>query len=85
MDTKKKFVLFVVFIVISIFIAIFSGYFNLNQTSVEKFVLINHTLSAFIYTLLFIVLASFSFSVSVMTSLGALFFSIPETIIYAMI
>jgi len=85
MNTKKKFDLFIAFIFISIFIAILSEYFNLSQTSIENFVLINHTLSAFIYTFLFIALATFSFSVSVMTSLGAVFFSIPEIIIYAMI
>lgn len=66
-------------------VAVYSGYFGFNQSSIASFVSINHNLAALTYTVLFILLATFSFSVSVMTSVGTIFFSEPETIIYAMI
>jgi hypothetical protein len=75
MNSKKKFVLFIYFIIISFLVAVFSGYFGLNQSSIESFVFLNHTLTAVIYTALFIILTSFAFSISVMTSAGVLFFS----------
>jgi uncharacterized membrane protein YdjX (TVP38/TMEM64 family) len=85
MNSKNKFIWFIFFIIISIFVAVFSGYFGLNPGSIKIFVSLNHTLAAFLYTLLFTVLASFSFSVSVMTSLGTLLFSWYEVVIYSMI
>jgi len=85
MNSKKKFVLFIAFLVVSLFFAIFSAYFGLNPSSIETFVSVNHVLSAFVYNLLFIGLTSFSFSVSVMTSFGTLLFPWYEVVIYAMI
>jgi len=85
MNTKRKFILFVLFVLCSIIVAIFSGYFGLNPSSIQYFANSNHTLISFIYTALFIVLSSFSFSVSVMTSLGVLLFSAYEIIIYSII
>jgi len=85
MNSKKRFVLFIAFIVVSILVSIFSGYFSLNIPSIQSFVSTNHVLVAFLFTFLFIVLTSFAFSVTVMTSIGVLFFSVPEAITYAMI
>ncbi len=85
MSPKKRFALLILFIIISIAIAIFSGYFGFNPVSIEKFVSVNHIPAVLLYNLLFIVLASFSFSVSVMTSLGTLLFSWYEVVLYAMI
>ena len=87
MNKNKKFALFIEFIVISIFIAIYSSYLDTSHisNSVDKFVTENHLLSIFLYTTLFSILAIFSFSVSVMTSIGAVFFSIYEITIYASI
>ncbi len=85
MNSGKKFALFIAFLVVSLFIAVFSAYFGFNPGSIEKFVLVNHVLSASAYNLLFIGLASLSFSVSVMTSLGTLLFPWYEVVIYAMI
>jgi len=85
MNSKKKFALLIAFLVVSLFIAIFSGYFGFNPSSIETFVSVNHMLSALVYNLLFIILASFSFSVSVITSLGTLLFSWYEVVIYSMI
>jgi len=76
--------LFVLFAFTCLVIAIFSGYFGIN-TYIQDFISINHYLAAIIYTFIFIVLTSFSFSVSVMTSVGTLFFSAWEIIFYSMI
>ena len=85
MNSKKKFALFIAFLVVCVFIAIFSAYFGLNPSYIESFITINHVLAAIIYNDLFILLASFSFSVSVMTSLGALLFPWYEVVAYATI
>ena len=85
MNSKKKFFLFVFFIVISISVAIFSGYIGISISNLESFVYKNHIYAIFIYNLLFITLTTFSFSVSAMTGLGALFFSWPELFVYSMI
>jgi uncharacterized membrane protein YdjX (TVP38/TMEM64 family) len=85
MASKKRATLFAGFVLISIIVAIFSGYFGLSLGSVNKFVSTNFLVSAIIYNLLFIVLASFSFSISVMTSLGVLVFSVYWVIIFSMI
>jgi len=84
MRSKEKFVLLMLFLIISLFVAIFSGYFGLNQTSIESFISINNSAAAFIYIFLFIGLTSLSFSVSAMTGFGVLFFSGFEIILYAM-
>ena len=85
MKRQNKIILFFIFLVISLFVSIFSGYFGLNQSAIESFVTLNHTLGASIYLSLFIILATFSFSVSIMTSVGAIFFTIQEMILYAML
>lgn len=64
---------------------IFSGYFGININSFEYIFSINPFFSAFLYILLFVLLTSFSFSVSVMTSLGTALFSWYLVVIYAMI
>ncbi|GEM_PF-5859097 len=83
--SKKKFLLFLVFVVVSVAVGVLSGYFGLNSSSIDLFVSLNPFLAGFLYSLAFIVLASFSFSVSVMTGLGALIFSLPGLVVYAMI
>lgn len=85
MNSKKRFFLFLCFIIICLIISILSGYFGLNQNSIERFVNLNHNFASLIYTVLFIILASFAFSVSVMTTIGAMFFTSYEVIIFAMI
>ncbi len=85
MNSKRKFTLFVSFLVISLIIAIFSTYSGSTLSSLEKFFSGNHLLSTLLYSLLFVVLAVFSFSVAVMTSLGVFLFSGYEVVIYAMI
>lgn len=85
MNSKKKFILLIIFVVISFLVAILSGYFGLNINSITSFFAVNHWLAAVLYTLLFFGLAVFSFSVSVMTSLGTLLFSWQEVVIYTMI
>jgi uncharacterized membrane protein YdjX (TVP38/TMEM64 family) len=85
MNSRKKFILFAIFIFISIFISLFSGYLGLNQSSISSFISANNSAVALIYTLLFIGLTTFSFSVSVMTTLGALFFPGLNAVIYSMI
>ena len=85
MNNKKKFLLFVLFILVSLVVAVLSSYLGLDQETIQGFVALNKTFASLIYTVLFIVLASFSFSVSVMTSVGTLFFSGPEAVAYAII
>ncbi len=85
MNTKTKFAIFLIFVSFSLFVALFSGYFGLNPSSISIFVSFNPTLASFLYVFLFIVLTTFSFSVSVMTSLGTVFFSITEVFIFSMI
>ena len=85
MNSKKRFSLFVIFAVICLLVAVFSWYFGLDLNSIESFVSTNFILSVIVYNLLFITLTSFSFSVSVMTSLGVLLFSIYLVIIFSMI
>lgn len=85
MNNKKKFSLFVAFIVLSLIIAVVSGYFCFNLSSLEKLVSANYILSLAIYLLLYLVLIPFSFSVTAMMLAGMVFFPIPILIIFAMI
>lgn len=85
MNSKKKFFLFVVFLILSVIMASFSGYSGLNFFGVINFFSTNHIFSVFAYNLFFIISASFSFSVSILTSSGAFLFSWYEVLIYAMI
>ena len=85
MNTKKKFTLFVVFLSISLFMALFSGYFGFNLSSLEKVVSANYLFSILLYGVLFIILISFSFSVTAMIFAGILFFPTLIVIICAMI
>lgn len=85
MKSKTKFILLAVFLIFSFFVAIFSSYYGLNLKSAEYFISGNHNLAAFFYSVLFIALSSFSFSVSAMTSFGTLLFSEHEVIFYSMI
>ncbi len=85
MNSKNKFNLFMIFVIISIIIAVVSAYFGLNLPYLKNFISLNHNLAALIYTILFIILAALSFSISVVTSLGVLAFSTKELMVYAMI
>jgi uncharacterized membrane protein YdjX (TVP38/TMEM64 family) len=85
MNSRKKFWLFVIFLIISIIIASLSGVYGLNERFVDYLFSFNENLAGLIYTSLFIILTSFSFSVSVMTSLGVLFFPFYKILFYAMI
>lgn len=85
MNNKKKFILFVAFIIISLIIAILSGYFGFNLPSLEKLVAANYILSLAIYLLLYIILIPLSFSVTAMILAGMVFFPIPILIICAMV
>ncbi len=85
MNSKKKFSLFLVFLLISLFMALFSGYFGFNLSSLEKVVSSNYLLAILVYVLLFILLISFSFSVTAMVFAGILFFPLGIVIICAMI
>ncbi len=85
MNSKSKFYLFLSFILISIIIAIVSGYLGTTSSAIETFISTNHPLAAFIYNVLFIALTSFSFSISIMIGAGILFFSKFEIVVYAMI
>ena len=85
MNKKERFAIFSIFLVICLIVAVFSGYFGTKFSSLETFASVNHYLAATIYSLLFILLSTFSFSVSVMTSFGTIFFSGYEVVIYSMI
>jgi uncharacterized membrane protein YdjX (TVP38/TMEM64 family) len=85
MNRKKKFTLFVAFLLFCLFIAILSGYFGFNLPSLEKVVASHYLISLLIYTLLFIFLTTISFSASAVILAGVLFFSIPIVSICAMI
>lgn len=84
MNSKKKFILFVGFILLSIIIAILSGYFGFNLSSLEKLVAANYIISVIIYLLLFIFLIAFSFSATALLFAGIVFFSVPILIVCAM-
>jgi uncharacterized membrane protein YdjX (TVP38/TMEM64 family) len=84
MNNKKKFALFVGFLLLSLIIAIVSGYFGFNLKSLEKIVAANYLISVIIYLVLFVVLISFSFSTTAMLFAGFVFFSIPILLICAM-
>jgi uncharacterized membrane protein YdjX (TVP38/TMEM64 family) len=85
MNTKKKFILFVAFILISLIIAVLSGYFSFNLSSLERVVATNYTVAVIIYLLLYIILIPFSFSVTAMILAGMVFFPVPVLIICAMV
>jgi uncharacterized membrane protein YdjX (TVP38/TMEM64 family) len=85
MKTKNKFLIFITFLIVSIIVAIVSGYFGLNPSSLENFIYSNYILSAVIYLISFVILTSFSFSVSIMTTFGAYFFSIYLAIILSIV
>jgi uncharacterized membrane protein YdjX (TVP38/TMEM64 family) len=85
MNNKKKFAWFVAFLLLSLVIAIVSGYVGFSLPSLEKLVASNYILSLAIYTLLYIVLIPFSFSVTAMMLAGMVFFPIPILIITAII
>jgi uncharacterized membrane protein YdjX (TVP38/TMEM64 family) len=84
-NSKKKFYIFLVFVLVSIIVFISSGFLGFNENTIQSFLSMSHTVSALTFTLLFIALTTFSFSVSAMTSLGALLFPWQEVIIYSMI
>jgi uncharacterized membrane protein YdjX (TVP38/TMEM64 family) len=85
MNSKKKFYLFIAFLGLSLLISVISGYFGVNISSIENFVTINPGLSSFLFILIFMILASFSFSITVLIGLGAILFSWYELVVYAMI
>jgi uncharacterized membrane protein YdjX (TVP38/TMEM64 family) len=85
MKSKRKFILLLGFILLSIIIAIVSGYFGFNLPSLEKVVAANYILSFIIFTLLFVFLICFSFSATAILFAGILFFPIPILIISSMI
>jgi uncharacterized membrane protein YdjX (TVP38/TMEM64 family) len=85
MNSKRRFYLFAGFLIMSFFVFVVFGYFGFNVDNLEIFFLVNAWVAALLYTLLFIVLTAFSFSVSIMTSSGILFFSWPEVVVYSMI
>ncbi len=85
MKNKTKFLIFLLFIALSIILAFFSGSLGLDKDTIKEFILVNPSFASLIYTLLFVTLTIFSFSVSVMTLIGAFFFSGPQTITYALI
>lgn len=82
---KNKFWLFSGFVLLSLIVYFFSGYLGLNLTSIETLISTNFLISIVLYTLLFIALTSFSFSVSVMTSSGVLLFASYIVILCSMI
>jgi hypothetical protein len=59
MNNKRKFALFVGFLVISLIVAILSGIFGFNLSSLEKLVSANYAISVIVYLLLFVVLIAF--------------------------
>lgn len=83
MDRKRKFALFVIFIIISLIVAVLSQYYSFNSY-LESFVSLNHSLATLIYTIIFIILAIFFFSITVIISVGSLFFSTSEMLVYSM-
>lgn len=85
MNYKKRFSLLVVFIAVSLIVSIVSSYFGFNLSSIEAFVSMNRNIAGFLYTLIFIGLATFSFSISAMTSWGTVFFEGYEVVIYSVI
>ncbi len=85
MKTKSRFGFLITFIIISVIVAVSSGYFTSLQSYLESFVSANPSIAALIYNLIFIASTTFSFSVTVMTSIGVLFFSIPAVITYSII
>ena len=85
MDSKRKFTIFLVILIFSFVFALVSGYFGFNESALVSFVSTNHNLAAAIYSILFIILGSLSFSMSVMIGAGTLFFSSLEVITYATI
>jgi uncharacterized membrane protein YdjX (TVP38/TMEM64 family) len=84
MNNKKKFILLVGFILLSIIIAIVSGYLGFNLPSLEKLVAANYIISVIIFLLLFVVLIAFSFSATALLFAGIVFFPIYILIICAM-
>jgi uncharacterized membrane protein YdjX (TVP38/TMEM64 family) len=85
MNNRRKFAFFVGFLVISLIVAIFSGIFGFNLSSLEKLVSANYAISVIVYLLLFVVLIAFSFSTTAMLFAGFVFFSIPILLLCAMI
>ena len=83
MNKKNRFYLFIIFVFISLVVYFFSGYFGITETSFWSFVSYNHNLFALVYTLIFIILSTFSFSVTVLIGVGVLFFSKFELFWYA--
>ena len=84
MNNKKKFILFISFILLSIIIAIVSGYLGFNLPALEKLVAANYVISVIIYLLLFMVLVAFSFSATALLFAGIVFFPIPILVVCAM-
>lgn len=85
MRSKTKFLLLLTFLAFSLVIAFLSSYLGLDQNSLEKFISLNYLLASFVYTISFTVLTSFSFSSTVLTTIGTLLFSKYEIIPYALI
>jgi len=82
---KIKFVIFVAFIGISLLILFFPEAFGLNKETIVNFVSEQAAWKVISYILIFIILTSFSFSVTIMTLAAVLFFPINHSILYSMI
>jgi uncharacterized membrane protein YdjX (TVP38/TMEM64 family) len=85
MKSKKRFVFFILFVIMSVFVAVFSSYLSSVQSYIESFVILNSALASFIYNIIFISSTTFSFPLTIMMSIGVLFFSIPLVILYSTI
>lgn len=85
MNNKDKYYLFVLLVIFSGLVAVFSGYYSPKIPLLEPIFTISPSLTALIYVLVFIALTTFSFSVTAMTASGILFFTGPEVVFYSLI
>lgn len=84
MNSKRKFFYLTIFISLSLFFAFFSSYFGLSQDYLTNLISKYSEYSAIIFVSLFSILATFSFSISIINTIGALFFNPYQAIVYTM-
>jgi len=85
MKSRWKVLILFFFLVVSLSMAILSGYFGLNLSGLETLISLNKVLAGIIYALVFVTLIAFSFSISVLEVFGLFLFPAYVVVLCAVI
>lgn len=85
-DAKKiKFILFIIFAVLSLVVVFFAGYLKWDIDVIKNLISMYYLLSILIYIILVAIAAATTLPISVIVAAGILIFSFPVAVLYAFI